>query len=169
MLATGVDRLSRAGIVLAAVLVLAIGALVLLDVVTRWIGFSPAFIANSILLAMVWLSYAGCAYAHRVDAHVAVDTVLRLLPARMRASVMVLNEVICLGISAVILWSSWQQVSLSFTYDAKLLGTFRLPTWIAQVSVPVCMLLFFLQSAMKLRQLVTRRGDSDARVENAER
>lgn len=159
-----VDGASYIGLILTALLILLIAAMVLVDVVFRLAGHSLLFISNLVLVSAVWLAYSGVAQTHRVDGHVGVDTVLQALPRRVRAVVAVFNEIVCIVVTVVVLWSAWQQLSLSYSYKVVMLGSLRMPVWIAQAAVVIGMSLLLLQCLKKLGRRL--RGDAAPRADH---
>ncbi len=78
------------------------------NVVTRY-GFNSnilwALEVTSILFA--WLVLLGISYCIKINAHIGVDAVLNLLPARARKSITVLSAMLCILYSIFLLKGGW--------------------------------------------------------------
>ncbi|HEX5788464.1 MAG TPA: TRAP transporter small permease [Woeseiaceae bacterium] len=138
------SRLDRAGrllenaalaVLLATLLVLAVGQIVLREV------FSTGFIwADELIrLLVLWLAMVGSVAACRDNRHIRIDALSHVLPARAVVLVRVVVDLFAAAVCAVIAWHACRYLVLEIEFgDAVLVDT---PAWLAHVIVPLAFLL----------------------------
>lgn len=141
-------------LLVACLLVLTCGQILLRNL------FSITFLgAESLVRHLVlWIGLAGALVATRLDKHIRIDAVLRLLPARVRTIALS-----CADFFAAALCAYLAYISGCFVLDERTFGAvafFAVPAWIAQLCFPLAFglmgLRFLLQGRQRLRASADR-------------
>ena len=153
---TALDRLYLAAGALAALLLLAIGLLVLLSIVTRWMGvFVPGLSAYA-GYAMAGSSFLALAYTFGHGGHIRVNVVLNALKGSGRRAA----ELWCLGIGTLLAgylaWFSVKMVRVSLQLGDVSESADATPLWIPQV--PMALGAVLLTVALADRLIAGARG-----------
>ena len=78
------------------------------QVVCRYVLNHPiAWLDEFAVLAFAWMTLLGAALVQRTDSHMAIDTLVVLLPARARAVVYVLRVLAMAFVLSVLVWQGW--------------------------------------------------------------
>ncbi len=137
-------RLSRASRGLARVeqflcslLIAAFGAVLIVNVVARYVLSSPLYFANELAVyILIWMAFLAISIAIHHDQHVRLTMLVGLLPAPAQRLCYWLTELVCLAILAVMLWYSigWLR-SPSVAFDIAI--TLDWPKWHFYLIVPI--------------------------------
>ncbi len=100
-------------------------------------GFDTGFVwADELLRILVlWVAMAGAMVASRVDRHLRIDVLLRLMPIRPRLAVAALVDLFTALVTLAIAWHAWRFVAEAREYEDVLLGGW--PAWWFQIILPV--------------------------------
>lgn len=138
------DRLYAGALLLSAAGFAAIAALVLFQVVGRFVdriarlvGVAPpgltvpslAEIGGFLFVAAVTLGLAGTFVR---GGHVRVSLLTRALPAGASRALSAVVAAAAAGLSLFATWSSWLQTVDSWTFDSVSFGMLRIPLWLPQ-------------------------------------
>jgi TRAP-type C4-dicarboxylate transport system permease small subunit len=144
MLRRMLDRLYGAGLVLAALALVAIAVLVLVQVAGRVIdrslialGHAPASIAITSLSELGGFLFVGAAFlalagSLRSGGHVRVTMLVGALPSSLARGVAVLALLGALGLCGFALYSAGVQAWDSWTFNAVSFGMAKFPLWMPQ-------------------------------------
>ena len=110
----------------------------------------------SIMLA--WLTYYGACLATMKHAHIGFPKLVEGASPRVRASLIVVREILVVGFFLTVAWAGWQvQQVLSDTY---LVSMPAIPTGLAHSVIPLGALLFVVAELSTMpRRLAAARGD----------
>lgn len=147
MLRRTLDRLYGGGFVLAALALVAIAALVLVQVAGRIIdrslialGHEPVGIAITSLSELGGFLFVGAAFLAlagtlRAGGHVRVTMLVGALPAPLGRLVAALALLVALGLCSFALYSAGVQAWDSWVFDAVSFGMARFPLWVPQAVI----------------------------------
>ncbi|WP_150525158.1 TRAP transporter small permease [Roseibium sediminis] len=131
-LRSGLDFLYLAAGVLAAICLIAILVLIVLQMLARWIGEVAPGIPEYAGYFMAAASFLAFANALNRGCHIRVSILLHAVPAKVARWI----DVWCFGISAVIMWYfvwfGWRFVNFSILINDISQGQDRTPLWIPQ-------------------------------------
>jgi C4-dicarboxylate transporter DctQ subunit len=149
--------LARAGIVIGAVLTLAMTVVVAYSVVMRYLFNRPQTWTDELVAYwMVLLVVLGAAEVLRRDSHVSVDLLTSRLGPAGRRAVEIWSLAAILVTALVLLVSSWQMVAFSSRVGLFSEGYLEVPMWIPQSSMLVGMALLILAALNRLLRLLAR-------------
>lgn len=172
MLRRTLDRLYGGGFVLAALALVAIAALVLVQVAGRIIdrslialGHEPLGIAITSLSELGGFLFVGAAFlalagSLRAGGHVRVTMLVASLPAPLGRLVAALVLVAALGLCGFALYSAGVQAWDSWAFNAVSFGMARFPLWVPQAVMVAGIALLWLALLDEL--IVLLRGDTPA-------
>ena len=184
MLRRTLDRVYDAGFVLAALSLVAIAALVLVQVAGRLIdrsliaaGHAPLGIAITSLSEMGGYLFVGAAFLAlagtlRAGGHVRVTMLTDHLQAPLARPLAALVLLAALGLCGFALYSAVVQARDSYMFDAVSFGMARFPLWIPQAVMVAGLALLALALADELGTLLRggtpawRRAEQEKRAEH---
>jgi len=158
---------TRGGALLAAVAVLLMMGLTIVDVTGRFFFRSPIAgaveVIETLMVAVVFLTMG---YTQRQRAHVRVDFALQRLSLRQQQIALLLAEFFALATIAFLAWGSAQSGYQSWLIREFRFGGTPVPIWPAKLLIPLGLLLLCLQlangiwhqSASLIGSLLGRRG-----------
>ncbi|PKQ11179.1 MAG: hypothetical protein CVT70_15600 [Alphaproteobacteria bacterium HGW-Alphaproteobacteria-1] len=179
MLRRMLDRLYSAGLVLAALALVAIAALVLVQVTGRLIdrsliamGQPPAGIAITSLSELGGFLFVGAAFlalagSLRTGGHVRVTMLVGALPAPLARGVAVLALLGALALCGFALYSAALQALDSWSFNAVSFGMAKFPLWMPQAVMVAGLALFALALADELVTLLFGGKPAYQRAEDA--
>jgi TRAP-type C4-dicarboxylate transport system permease small subunit len=136
-----------------AALILAITAIILYEIVSRFVFDEPTIwgqeIAVYLLLACAFLGLAPTLHAGE---HIRIDLVVRRLPPGLRHAS---EFAACLGIAvfaAIAAWGGCGAVTHAFKFGQRSLTLLSVPVWIPHLVVPAGMLLLLLVALLRAWQ-----------------
>ena len=113
------------------------------NVIMRYFFNSPIKWSEEVVTSLfVWTVFVGSAYAYRKHAHLGVDIVVNLMPAKLKAVVKSVMSVIELGVLLMLTWVSSEYVyHLIYNRAGKLkvvmTDMLRIPKWWTGIAVPI--------------------------------
>lgn len=149
------DFLIDALAVAAGALVVLLAALVVFDVAARSLRLLTlpwSLEATEYMLYAV--TFLGAPWVLRENGHIAIELIVERLPARARAAVARLADVLGAAICAVLLYYACRVVWLSFHSGILVQKSFSFPEWVGYAGIPPVMLILL---AIYLRRLAARR------------
>jgi TRAP-type transport system small permease protein len=117
------ERATRALELLIVVCLGLIGVLILSNVVLRY--FFASGLASTEELArllFVWLIFLGAVLATRQQAHMAFDSVVRLLSAPWQKAAAIICHLLVLVACVMLIWGGWLQVGINLNNSYPVLG-----------------------------------------------
>ncbi|MFG1463376.1 TRAP transporter small permease [Xanthobacter sp. DSM 24535] len=134
-----VDAAARAGAFLGAAAILLMMAHVSLDVALRKLLGQPlpGTLTTVTYYYMVIAVFAPMALVERHRAHISVDLLTPLLPARLHRHMQAINGVVAALIMALVAWSGWTDAVHDWQVSAsQVQGSAVMPVWPAHFAVP---------------------------------
>lgn len=140
------DRLERFGtaaentvlvLLLTAMIVLAVGQIVLREIFDTGIIWADEFIK----LLVLWIAMLGSIAASRDDRHLRIDALSHLLSEKMISVTRLVVETFAAVICGVVAWHAYRWLQIEVEYQDTVLIDF--PAWLAHGIVPVA---FFLMT-----------------------
>jgi TRAP-type C4-dicarboxylate transport system permease small subunit len=146
----GLFRFENALNLLAGIVILAVMALGVLQIVSRKL-FNypiPAYI-DIIEIVMVLFAFPGLAFAQRLGGHIRMEIVLGLLKGRLYYAAELIGVLAALAVVAIITWFSFTHFLRAWRLgDSTMDGGF--PLWPAKLVVPLAFALLFVRLAIQL-------------------
>ena len=140
--------------VLAVLLFASLLILLFLQVTLRY-GFNAGFswIEDYSVFCFIWISLLGVALGVSRKSHIAVDSIISLLPAKIRYYSNILNTVLCIAFYGCLFYSGVQFTKLGFVMKSPVL---RLPYSVMYIAIPIvcgiCIILLALQLLSTLKE-----------------
>lgn len=140
-------------ILVIALLVLTCGQIILRNM------FSITFLGteNIVRHLVLWIGLFGALLSTRLDKHIRIDALLRLMPIRVRALVLACADILTAMICGLLSFIAWRFVSDEREYGGT--AFFDVPAWLAQLCFPLVFglmaLRFFCISWQKFTQRTT--------------
>lgn len=105
-------------------------------------------------LLVLWLALMGAMVATRLERHITVDALLRILSPGLQRAARVLTKVATAMVCALLAWHSARLIALDYEYQDML--TEHVPAWIGDLILPVAFSVMTLrlvyQAIMVLRE-----------------
>ncbi len=151
---------------LAALMMIVIMSIVVIDVVLRYCFNSPISWAYPLIsrYLMIYLFFLAVSDTLRRNQHIFVDLLVRTLNVRNRSLLELLGYLPSAALVAVVLWLgialTWEQ----YVNNQVEMDTLAWPSWIATVAVPVGMGAMLLRILARIGALGVRIGNPSADV-----
>ena len=144
------DRLTTALAWISSGLFVAAGVMLTYEVIARHFFVAPTIWAAELSqLTLIWGSLLGMAWLLRARRHIAVDAVVKLLSERQRRVTDTLAMVAISVFSAVVTWKGWDIFLDSFARGRTTGSMLDLPTWVAELAIPIGFALLFIQALLE--------------------
>jgi len=130
---------------LIAALLAAMTLITFAQVIARYI-FNYSFVWALELATFIFgaLIFIGISYGVRVGAHIGVDALVKVLPARIARIVGITAAVLCLAYSVIVFYGSW--IYVDKMYEIGILAQdMPIPQWVPRLVMPVGFALLFLR------------------------
>lgn len=137
-------------------LVAAIAGLALLlgtyQIMSRYLapGLSILGTEELTIYLVVWAMFLSCSQLVARDGHVRPDLVLRLLPARARRILEMVDCLIAIAFSAGLAWYGARVVLEAYEFEDRSTGILSFPMWIYDLALPVAGVLMALRYSVRL-------------------
>ena len=153
------DRLTRMLAWIAAALFALSGGMLTYEVIARYFFIRPTtWAAELSQLCLIWGSLIAMAWALGSDHHISVDALVVRLSGKLRRWMEAAVMLVIAVFSAVVFWYGWWIFLDSFERGRTTGSMLDLPSWIAELAVPVGFGLLFLQALVEfIRALAGRR------------
>lgn len=142
---------------LIALLLAAMTVVTFAQVIARYV-FNYSFVW-ALELTMYFfgaLIFLGMAYGVRVGAHIGVDAVVRLLPARAARRLAIASTILCIFYAGIVLYGSWIYVS-KIHMIGIMAQDIPIPQWVPRLVLPLGFALLIFRFGEVLWHLL--RGD----------
>jgi C4-dicarboxylate transporter DctQ subunit len=144
------NRICYAGYWLAAAALLIVVALNAINIVLRYFFFAAfPWAEEAMLYLMIFGVYAGAISVAWNQAHIHIDAVINMAPARWRRIFHVISALLVAAILIPVTLASARVVNLLFQFEQKS-DALHLPMWIPQGVVPFSLLLIVLMSLARI-------------------
>ena len=122
------------------------------EVIARYFFTNPTrWAAELSQLCLIWGCLLAMAWVLSLRRHITVNAVTKLLPPKAQTICVALSLIILITFSVVVVVYGWEIFFDSFNRGRTTGSLLNLPTWIAELSVPVG---FALLTAQALEELV---------------
>lgn len=137
----------------AALLFTASGVMLTYEVLARYFFTAPTIWAAELSqLSLIWGSLIAMAWALGARRHIAVDAVVRLLPEAVRRVTETFAMLAVAAFSGMVAWKGWDIFYDSFERGRTTGSMLDLPTWVAELSVPVGFALLLIQALIETKR-----------------
>jgi TRAP-type C4-dicarboxylate transport system permease small subunit len=86
-------------------------------------------------LLVLWLGLMGAMVATRLDRHITVDALLRVLTPALQRIARILTKLATAAVCALLAWHSGRLVAMDYEYQTLMIG--NVPAWIGDLILPV--------------------------------
>lgn len=148
-------------LLLAAMIVLAVGQIVLREVFDTGIIWADEFVK----LLVLWVAMLGSIAASRDDRHLRIDVLSHLLSEKMVSLSRLVVEIFAAIICGVVAWHAYRWLQIELEYGDTVLIDF--PAWLAHGILPLAFILmtyrFTLSAIKRVVQLTNSSDESEFR------
>ena len=131
-----IGRLARAASTLAGLAILAIVALISVDVFMRYFFNQPQLFVDEVASFLQVLAiFAGLAYTFRVGGHVRVDLLTAHLPGPVRAWLRAVTLALGLVFLLIVIWTTTQSALTAYRYG-RVSAVMLYPLWAPMLLIP---------------------------------
>jgi len=148
-------------LLLAAMIVLAVGQIVLREVFDTGIIWADEFVK----LLVLWVAMLGSIAASRDDRHLRIDVLSHLLSEKLVSLSRLVVEIFAAIICGVVAWHAYRWLQIELEYGDTVLIDF--PAWLAHGILPLAFILmtyrFALSAIKRVVQLTNSSDESEFR------
>jgi TRAP-type C4-dicarboxylate transport system permease small subunit len=149
-----ITTLSRIAGLLGACLMAATGAMLTYEVVARYFFIKPTIWAAELSqLCLIWGCLLGLAWVLNMRRHITVNAVTALMPAPAQRLCVALSLLILIVFSVIVTYWGWDIFYDSWERGRTTGSLLNLPSWVAELSVPVGFGLLTAQAIVELLSL----------------
>ncbi len=150
-----ITTLSRLAGLLGACLMAATGAMLTYEVIARYFFIKPTIWAAELSqLCLIWGCLLSLAWVLNIRRHITVNAITALLPPGAQRICAILSLLVLLAFSVIVTFWGWDIFHDSWERGRTTGSLLNLPSWVAELSVPVG---FGLLSAQAVVELFTLR------------
>lgn len=118
------------------------------NVIARYAFNSPIQWAEELSrYSFIWLVFIGAALCSKHRRHITIDSLLMVLPARIRIAMSAIIDLGTMALMVVIIYYSWILIGSATHPTAEL----KIPQWVVYLAVPLSAGLILLHSLSDLR------------------
>lgn len=134
-------------------LIVVLAVIVLMGVGFRYSGNSLIWYDEVAIVLLAWITFSGASLAVLRNAHLGFNGLLYGVPKSAGLALFFLNEIVFLGVFAVVLWGSWVILGI---FGNDTMTTLRwVPRWFTQGVVPVSAAVMMLGRILTLPDRLT--------------
>ena len=153
-LARGYDALLNGMALAAGVLMVAMMAMIVADVVLRNLGYqSSAHFFTFTEYFLLLIPLLGAPWLVREKGHIYIELLVGALPPRPRQALMWVIVIVSLAVCAVLAWYGGAITMQNFVQNEKDVRSFDMPRWMLMLSMPLA----FGMMALEFLRLLLRR------------
>lgn len=136
---------------IAALLFVASGVMLTYEVMARYFFIRPTIWAAELSqMCLIWGCLIAMPWLLSSRRHIAVDAVIRLFPDGVQRVIEALAMIVVAIFSALVTWKGWDIFYDSFERGRTTGSMLDLPSWVAELAVPVGFALLFLQAVIEI-------------------
>lgn len=140
------DRLLDLCLIIVNILMSLLIVIVILDVVMTYLFDAPLDWALEISeYALAFIAFIGAGWLMREEGHLRFDMLLDLLPKKARSILELFVSIVCLVVSIVIAWASFDIMMALLAKGTLTVSVLQVPRWILVSSIPIGFTIFALQ------------------------
>ena len=133
-----VDAVTRVMLFAAGLLVLALIALINVEIVSRYIFNTSTLFADEYGgYALVWICLLGFAYALRTDQFLSVDAFASRLPPAGRSFSVLLGAIVGICVAGLLAYSTYRLTASNLRFGSVSIQPSATPLWIPQAILPL--------------------------------
>lgn len=149
-----VTTLSRFAGIVGACLMVATGVMLTYEVVARYFFVKPTIWAAELSqLCLIWGCLLSLGWVLNLRRHITVNAVTGLLPPAAQRVCVVLSLLVLIAFSAIVAYWGWDIFHDSWQRGRTTGSLLNLPSWVAELSVPVGFALVTAQAIVELLSL----------------
>lgn len=149
-----ITTLSRVAGLLGACLMAATGAMLTYEVIARYFFIKPTIWAAELSqLCLIWGCLLSLGWVLSLRRHITVNAVTALLPPRLQRLCVALSLLVLILFSAIVAYHSWDIFHDSWVRGRTTGSLLNMPSWVAELSVPVGFGLLTAQAVVELLTL----------------
>ncbi|MBO6776258.1 MAG: TRAP transporter small permease [Marinibacterium sp.] len=149
-----VTTLSRLAGLLGACLMAATGAMLTYEVIARYFFIKPTIWAAELSqLCLIWGCLLSLGWVLNMRRHITVNAVTALLPVPAQRVCVILSLAILIAFSSIVTYWGWDIFHDSWERGRTTGSLLNLPSWVAELSVPVGFGLLTVQAFVELLSL----------------
>jgi len=107
-------------------------------------------------LLVLWLGLMGAMVATRLDRHITVDALLRVLTPGLQRIARILTKLATAAVCALLAWHSARLVAMDYEYQTLMIG--NVPAWIGDLILPIAFSVMTLRLVIQAVVLFRRRS-----------
>jgi len=107
-------------------------------------------------LLVLWLGLMGAMVATRLDRHITVDALLRVLTPALQRIARILTKLATAAVCALLAWHSARLVAMDYEYQTLMIG--NVPAWIGDLILPIAFSVMTLRLVIQAVVLFRRRS-----------
>lgn len=135
----------------AALLFILAGCMLTFEVLARYLFIAPTIWAAELAqLCLIWGTMIGMPWLLKMGRHISVDAVTDRLGPTGRRWCHVLAMLVIAAFSAVVAWKGGAIFHESFARGRTTGSMLDLPTWVAELAIPVGFALLFVQALIEV-------------------
>jgi TRAP-type C4-dicarboxylate transport system permease small subunit len=158
---TLITTISRFAGLLGACLMAATGAMLTYEVVARYFFIKPTIWAAELSqLCLIWGCLLSLGWVLSIRRHITVNAVTALLPPVVQRICVAISLVILIVFSAIVAYWGWEIFHDSWSRGRTTGSLLNLPSWVAELSVPVGFALVTAQGIVELLSLRMQHASS---------
>ncbi len=130
---------------LCALCILVLGAIVMYEVVSRYVFDAPTIWVQEIAVyLLIAVTFLGLAPTQHAGEHIRIDVVSKRFSAAARRRLEIVTLLSIAALAAVAAWGGWQMVEQSLRFGRRSPTLLAVPVWIPQLLLPFGMALLAL-------------------------
>ncbi len=132
--------------VIAGALVLAVGFMIVYEIIARGVFNSPTeWVTELSTYAVIIAGFLGMGVTYAGGKHIQVDILIMHFSPKVRCWVEFVTCILALYYSYVFVVEGWAMTMLSIAFDNRAPTTLSTPLWIPQISMPIGLAILALQ------------------------
>lgn len=132
--------------VFAGALVLAVGFMIVYEIIARGVFNSPTeWVTEISTYCVIIAGFLGMGVTYAGKKHIQVDIIISHLSPKVRCWIELVTCVLALYYSYIFVVEGWAMTMLSIAFDNRAPTTLSTPLWIPQISMPIGLAILGLQ------------------------
>ncbi|MBO9446999.1 TRAP transporter small permease [Ruegeria sp. R14_0] len=151
-----ITTISRFAGLLGACLMAATGAMLTYEVIARYFFIKPTIWAAELSqLCLIWGCLLSLGWVLNMRRHITVNALTALMPAKTQKICVAISLMVLIAFSAIVAFWGWEIFFDSWDRGRTTGSLLDLPSWVAELSVPVGFVLVTAQAVVELLSLRT--------------
>lgn len=156
------EHLSRFGVILAEICLVLLLVLVFHEVIARYVLNKPTLYSVEISeYLLIFLAFMAAGWVLQEDKHVRMESVINLLPARVRYGFGLFTSTIVLCFCAILVWQGAKASLMALKGGYHSSSLLNVPLWIPYAIIPLGSLILGLQMIVRIGRMIEQSADID--------